>query len=168
MPEDKRDIIMNYESFTPVMGIIRNISQTPGDCCNQMISLITPNGPVNFIISSNTFIVDNTRLRPGMAVTAFYDASRPIPLIFPPQYQAELITALRSNETVALNFFDRNLVATDNSLRLNTNRTTDISTMNGQRFNCSPGGNFLLVYYSNTTRSIPPQTTPRRIIVLCN
>ncbi len=25
----------------------------------------------------------------------------------------------------------------------------------------------LLVYYTVTTRSIPPQTTPRKIIVLC-
>lgn len=159
---------MNYKSLTPITGIIQNVSQTPGACCNQMISLVTSNGPVNFIVSADTFIIDSTRLRPGMMITAFYDSTRPIPLIFPPQYQAELITTLRGSEEVALNFFDQNLTATDNSLRLNINRTTDISTMNGQRFNCSPGNNFLLVYYSNTTRSIPPQTTPRRIVVLCN
>lgn len=158
---------MNYESLTPIIGIIRNISQIPGDCCNQRISLTTANGPVNFIISANTFVIDNTRLRQGMAVAAFYDHNRPVPLIFPPQYQAELITSLRGDKTVMLNFFQQNLVAADNSLRLNLSRTTDISTMNGQRFNCSPGGNFLLVYYSNTTRSIPPQTTPRKIVVLC-
>lgn len=158
---------MNYKSLTPITGIIQNVSQTPGACCNQMISLVTSNGPVNFIVSADTFIIDNTRLRPGLMITAFYDSTRPIPLIFPPQYQAELITTLRGSEEVALNFFDQNLTATDNSLRLNINRTTDISTMNGQRFNCSPGNNFLLVYYSNTTRSIPPQTTPRRIVVLC-
>lgn len=159
---------MNYKSLTPITGIIQNVSQTPGACCNQMISLVTSNGPVNFIVSADTFIIDSTRLRPGLMITAFYDSTRPIPLIFPPQYQAELITTLRGSEEVALNFFDQNLTATDNSLRLNINRTTDISTMNGQRFNCSPGNNFLLVYYSNTTRSIPPQTTPRRIVVLCN
>ncbi len=158
---------MNYESLLPVIGIIQNISQSPEDCCNQIVSLNTSNGPVNMIISANTFIIDSTRLRPGMAVAAFYDASRPVPLIFPPQYQAELITSLQRDETVMLNFFNRNLIASDNSLRLNINRSTDISTMNGQRFACSPGGNFLLVYYSVTTRSIPPQTTPRRIVVLC-
>lgn len=158
---------MNYESLVPIIGIIQNVSQTPGDCCTQVVSLNTSNGPVNMIISANTFVIDNVRLRPGMAIAAFYDATRPVPLIFPPQYQTELVTALRGDETVMLNFFNRNLVATDNSLRLNINRSTNISTMNGQRFNCTPGGNFLLVYYSITTRSIPPQTTPRRIIVLC-
>ena len=102
-----------------------------------------------------------------MMIAAFYDATRPMPLIFPPQYQAELITVIQSNEMVMLNFFNRNLVASDNSLRITLHRSIDVSTMNGQRFNCSPGGNFLLVYYSVTTRSIPPQTTPRRIVVLC-
>ena len=162
-----RNLIMNYESLLPIIGIIRNISQTPGNCCSQMISLSTVDGPVNFIISANTFIIDNTRLRPGMAIAAFYDTNRPIPLIFPPQYQAELITTLRGDEIATINFFNRNLTAADNSLRLNRSRSTNISTMNGQSFNCSPGENFLLVYYSTTTRSIPPQTTPRRIVVLC-
>lgn len=159
---------MNYQSLVPVIGIIRNISQMPGNCCNQMLSLNTPQGQVNFVISANTSVIGNTRLRSRMAVAAFYDANLPVPLIFPPQYQAELITPLRGDETVALNFFNRNLVAADNSLRLNISRTTEISTINGQSFSCLPGGNFLLVYYTNTTRSIPPQTTPRKIVVLCN
>lgn len=158
---------MNYQALVPVIGMIRNISQMPGDCCNQMVSINTPNGLNNFVISPNTAIIGNTRLRSGMPVAAFYDSTRPVPLIFPPQYQAELLTPLRGDETVMLNFFNRNLVASDNSLRLNLNRTTDISTINGQRYSCSPGGNFLLVYYSVTTRSIPPQTTPRKIVVLC-
>lgn len=158
---------MNYQFLTPVTGIIQNISQTPGECCSQRMSLISPNGPVNFIISSNTVVIDNTRLRPGMTVTAFFDSSRPVPLIYPPQYQAELVTVSRSEETVIVNFFDRNLTARDNSLRLNVGRSTEVTTLNGQRFHCSPGENFLLVYYSVTTRSIPPQTTPRRVVVLC-
>ncbi len=158
---------MNYNALIPVTGIIQNISQTSRDCCTQQMSLLTPDGPVNFMISANTTIVDNTRLRSGMSVTAFYDGSRPVPLIFPPQYQAELVTALRRNESAALNFFDRRLTAADNSLQLNLSPATEITTLNGQRFNCSPGENFLLVYYSVTTRSIPPQTTPRRVIVLC-
>lgn len=158
---------MNYESLLPITGMIQNISQTPGDCCTQMVSLRTSNGPVNFMVSANTIVIDNTRLRTGMRVTAFYDSTRPVPLIFPPQYQAELITTQRSDETVMMNFFNRNLTAADNSLRLNLSRATNISTINGQRFNCSLGENFLLVYYSVTTRSIPPQTTPRRIVVLC-
>lgn len=42
-----------------------------------------------------------------------------------------------------------------------------LRTENGQNFTCSPGGRVLLVYYTTTNRSLPPQTTPRRIIVMC-
>ena len=45
--------------------------------------------------------------------------------------------------------------------------STQIMTSNGQRFNCSLEGQLLIVYYSAATMSIPPQTTPRRIIVVC-
>ncbi|MFG6384241.1 MAG: hypothetical protein K1V96_08300 [Lachnospiraceae bacterium] len=158
---------MNYQAFVPVPGIIRNISQIPNDCCNQMVSITTPNGPNNFFISSKTIVIGDTRLRPGMPIAAFYDSDLPVPLIYPPQYQAEIITPLRNNEIVTLKFFNRNLIASDNSLQLNLDRNTDISTLNGQRYSCSIGRNFLLVYYTVTTRSIPPQTTPRKIIVLC-
>lgn len=158
---------MNYESLIPVTGIIQNISQMPNDCCNQMVTVNTRNNINNFVLSSNTTVIDSTRLRPRMPVTVFYDSSLPVPLIFPPQYRAELITSMRSDETVMLNFFRRNLIAADNSLRLNLSRNTEILTLNGQPYSCNPGNHFLLVYYSVTTRSIPPQTTPRRIIVLC-
>ena len=66
-----------------------------------------------------------------------------------------------------LNRFDRNLTAEDNSLQLNVARNTNIETINGQNTGCNLGNQTLLVYYTATTRSIPPQTTPRRIVVLC-
>lgn len=159
---------MNYDNLIPVTGIIRNIAQTPGNCCNQMVTVNTPNGIHNFMLSPDTIVIGNTQLRTGMPVTAFYDGSLPVPLIYPPQFQAQIIAPMRNDETVALKFFQRNFIAADNSLRLNLGRNTEILTLNGQRFSCPPGGNFLLVYYSVTTRSIPPQTTPRRIIVLCS
>ena len=158
---------MNYENLVPVTGIVRNISQTPRDCCNQMITINTPNGINNFMLTPGSVVIGDTQLRSGMPVTAFYDGSRPVPLIYPPQFQAEIIAPMRNDETVVLNFFRRNLTAADNSLRLNIGRSTEILTLNGQRYSCPPGENFLLVYSSAATRSIPPQTTPRRIIVLC-
>ncbi|MCI8326146.1 MAG: hypothetical protein HFI37_00045, partial [Lachnospiraceae bacterium] len=87
--------------------------------------------------------------------------------IFPPQYRAQIVTALGRNEQVTLKFFNRNLVAQDRSLQLNVAPSTMISTINGQRVNCNLGNRTLLVYYTATTRSIPPQTTPGKIVVLC-
>lgn len=137
------------------------------DCCSQMMTLRTGNGITNFMITPETRVIDNRQLRAGLRVAAFYDASLPVPLIFPPQYQAQIIAVLASGQEIMLNEFDRDLTATDNSLQLNIAGNTRIETINGQDVNCNPGNHTLLVYYTATTRSIPPQTTPTRIVVLC-
>ncbi|MBD5526287.1 MAG: hypothetical protein HDR04_18195 [Lachnospiraceae bacterium] len=157
---------MAYRNFKPIIGTIINMARG-NDCCSQMMSLHTENGIVNFMITSETRIIDSRQLRPGLRVAAFYDASLPVPLIFPPQYRAQIITVLGRDEQVMINEFNRNLVAADNSLQLNIARNTSIETINGQSTSCSPGNQTLLVYYTTTTRSIPPQTTPRRVIILC-
>lgn len=157
---------MAYRNFKPIIGTIINMARG-NDCCSQMMSLRTENGIVNFMITSETRIIDNRQLRSGLRVAAFYDASLPVPLIFPPQYRAQIITVLGRDEQVMINEFNRNLVAADNSLQLNIARNTSIETINGQNTSCSPGNQTLLVYYTTTTRSIPPQTTPRRVIILC-
>lgn len=157
---------MEYKMYQSVTGTIQNISRG-ASCCTQMISVLADNGIVNFIISSETVIIDSVRLRRGMRIAAFYDASLPAPAIYPPQYHAELITALRPNQTVTLKYFDENLTAEDGSLKLNISPMTNIVTVNGQRFLCNPAGSVLLVYYTVTTFSIPPQTNPQKIIVLC-
>ena len=157
---------MAYTTYEPVTGTILNVA-AGNDCCSQMISIRTDNGIVNFVVSPETVIIDSRQLRAGLRVAAFYDSSLPVPLIFPPQYRAQIITVLGRNEQVMLNDFDRRLLAADGALQLNVAGNTVVQTINGQQFNCSPANRSLLVYYTMTTRSIPPQTTPRRIIVLC-
>ena len=157
---------MEYANFVPVTGTILNATRGT-DCCSQMISLREGSNIINFTVGPDTRIIDNRQLRPGMRVTSFYDRNLPVPLIFPPQYRAQLIAVPGRNEQVALNYFDGNLLASDQSLQLNLARNTVIKSVNGQNFTCSPGDHTLLVYYSVTTRSIPPQTTPSKIVVLC-
>lgn len=157
--------VTNYSSVT---GIIQNVSNMGNNCCNLMVSVITENGIINMVVTPDTYVVNNFRLRRGMSIIAFYDADAPAILIFPPQYRALVIAQKSPQEFVTLQYFDENLVSSDNSLQLNIGPRTTITTANGQPFSCSLGNHLLLVYYSNTTRSIPPQTTPRRVIVLCN
>lgn len=157
---------MAFETFVPVTGTIMNISQDMG-CCSHMIAMRSDQGRVNFVVGSNTLVIDSQQLRTGMRVAAFYDSSLPVPLIFPPQYFAQMIAVLGRSEQVMFNYFDNNLLSADHSLQLNLANNTRIQTVNGQPFDCYPGNQNLLVYYSATTRSIPPQTTPSRMIVFC-
>ena len=154
-------------SFIPISGTITEITPMRSQCCNFMVTLNTVEGIVNFIVSSETYVIDQITLRLGMQITAFYDSMAPMPLIYPPQYNALIIGLIRGQEQIAVNFFDRTLTAEDNSLQLNLSRHTNITTTNGQPFTCSLGNHVLIVFYTNTTRSIPPQTTPDRIIVFC-
>ena len=76
---------MPNPTFVPVSGTIQNISPMSNDCCSSMVSIRNNSGITNFVVSPSTYVVQETMLRPGMRVTAFYDASLPVPLIFPPQ-----------------------------------------------------------------------------------
>lgn len=154
-------------SFTPVTGIVQNITPMRNECCQQMVTLFNSNGITNVIISPDTYVINETRLRPGMTVTAFYDGNAPVPLIFPPQYRALILGRHSPNETMMADYFDRTLTASDQSLKLNIASSTEIVTSNGQAYSCPLFERLLIVYYSVTTRSIPPQTTPRKVIVVC-
>lgn len=158
---------MDYQSLAPIIGTVINIRPQRTDCCSQTLALTTDNGQVNFILSSQTLILNHTRLRPGMRIVAYYDKNLPVPLIYPPQYQAQLISVLRPNEQAYLGYFNSDLTAMDQALRLNIAPSTAVTTVNGQNFGCTPANRILFVSYTNTTRSIPPQTTPRKVVVLC-
>ena len=158
---------MRLPTLTPVSGTILNISPVSRECCSQLISLRTSDGVINLMVTTDTYVMDCARLRAGMRVTGFYNPNAPVPLIFPPQYRAEIIVAIFPNDQVMLDYFDPNLLASNGSLKLNLDNQTNVLTPNGQRYSCNPGGNTLLVLYRATTRSIPPQTTPRKIIVFC-
>lgn len=158
---------MNFEHLISVTGTITDITIQEGDCCSQNISMEVEGQPVNMILNADTLVVDSMRLMPGMRIAAFYDAMQPVPLIYPPQYRAMLITVLRQEEDVSLSWFDETMTAYDQSLKLNLHPCTSLWTLNGQAYQCSPANHYLLVYYSATTRSIPPQTSPSRVIVLC-
>lgn len=158
---------MNYEYLISVTGMITSISPFNNDCCSQFVSIRTEEQELHLILSPETMVVDSMRLLPGMRIAAFYDSMAPVPLIYPPQYRALLVTTLRAEEDITLKYFDENLTASDGSLKLNIYPSTFISTQNGQTYSCSLGNHYLMVYYVNTTRSIPAQTSPTRVIVMC-
>ena len=153
--------------YIGITGIIERMTPMREDCCNQLLSLRTMNGMVTFILSTGTYVVDNTPLRTGLRITAFYDDSQPVPLIYPPRYQAAFIGRTEPSETVTVAYFDRNLLSAEKQLKLNVSSGTRVTTANGQRFPCEVGNHLLIVYYGASTRSIPAQTTPDRIIVFC-
>jgi len=67
-----------------------------------------------------------------------------------------------------VSFYNGSLVNEEQTLRLNMDGRVDVRTTNNQYFQGSPANHNLVVEYGITTRSIPAQTTPNRVTVLCD
>ena len=156
-----------------VDGVISQIQTMPmgrggfGGCTQMMTVEDAEGGVTNFFVNGDTYVEGFEMLMEGMQVRAFYNGNLPAALIYPPQFIATAVVPMRGDKMAALAFFDRGLMASDQSLQLNPGPDTEVVTRNNQSFGGSPGGNVLLVLYTMTTRSIPPQTTPEKIVVMC-
>ena len=122
---------------------------------------------VNFVVTPSTYVVDFETLSVGMTCTFWYAADAPMPLIYPPQYNAIAAARERNGRMVNVGFYNSSLVNEEQTLQLNMDRSVDVRTTNNQRFQGSPANHNLVVVYESSTRSIPAQTTPRQVIVLC-
>jgi len=125
-----------------------------------------------FVVNKDTLIFDNTgkevKLQKGDKVTAYTYANKPMLMIYPPQYNPEVII-VESQEmgSVTVDFFNEDLVNTDNSLKLNVGEETVVQSQLGKEVSVKDlAEQHLLVFYTITTRSIPAQTPPTKVIVL--
>lgn len=136
--------------------------------CYKLMSVENEYGTlVNFVVAPTTYFVDHITVVPGDIVTAFYDANAPVPLIFPPQYNAIVMTEDTPYQNVKVDYFNNQLVSSDNTLKLNIAPSTQIILENDQIFTQNPSNRYLIVVYGPTTKSIPAQTVPYKIIVMC-
>ena len=123
---------------------------------------------VNVIISPATYVVDFETLSVGMNCTFWYLADAPMILIYPPQYNAVVAALDRNDRMVDVSRYGREMVNQERTLQIKLDGSVDIRTTNNQYFQGSPADHDLVVIYESSTRSIPAQTTPRKIVVLCS
>ena len=123
---------------------------------------------VNFVVTPTTVIVDFETLSVGMNCTFWYAADAPVPLIYPPQYNAVAAAQNRNGQFVDVGYYNMSLVNESQTLQLNMDASVEIRTTNNQYFQGSPANHNLVVVYSSSTRSIPAQTTPIKVYVLCD
>ena len=163
--------MVNFKSFYGTITMISdfNISQNgEGEGCYKLISVTDGAGAiVNFVVSPTTYFVDHAVVAVGDNVTGYYDGNAPVPLIYPPQYQALVMVKVNPRQNVKVDYFNNQLVSSDGQLKLNLSPATQIILTNGQPFSRNPSNRNLIVIYGPSTFSIPAQTTPIRIIVLC-
>ena len=166
-----RTIAQKFAAFSGTVTSIEDFytgQDDPSAGCYKLMSLQNMDmGPVNFVISPGTYFVNHEVIEVGDEVTGFYDANAPVPLIYPPQYRAIVMAKNTEPENVTVDYFNNQLISSDGNLKLNIAPSTEIILTNDQIFNRYPGNRNLIVLYGPTTFSIPAQTTPYKIIVLC-
>lgn len=78
-----------FGSFTATVKEINDYGQVKG---SKFISLEDKEGfPINMIVSKETYIVGDKEIAVGDLVTGYYNANAPMILIYPPQYNVELV-----------------------------------------------------------------------------
>ncbi|MBU6079990.1 MULTISPECIES: hypothetical protein [Allobacillus] len=163
--------MINFHSFYGTITMISDfpIGQDDEEAgCYKMMSVENNSGElVNFVVTPSTYFVDHVAVKVGDRVTGYYDGDAPTILIYPPQYEALVMVKENQNQHVKVDYFNSQLVSSNGQLALNISPYTQIVLTNGQTFTQPPKNRDLIVIYGPATFSIPAQTTPYKVIVLC-
>lgn len=164
----------NMPRYLSVEGVIVNIEAArmagrSGQSCMMFVTVEDETGNItNFTVTPATYVADFVTLKEGMRAAFYYPADAPALLIYPPQYSASVVVPdLKNGQFVSVGYFNNSLVNETQTLQLNIDRSVRVLTANNQTFLGSPAGHDLVVFYETSTRSIPAQTTPQKIVVLC-
>ena len=155
--------------YNHIIGKVNDIRDRDDEGKSKLVSIENEEmGPANIIISEDTYILDDKGITVGTTIKVYYDATKPMILIYPPQYNAEVVVVVENEEdhNVKFDIFDKNLVSIDNTLKLNISKETEIILKDGTDFEGELADNKLVVIYGVSTKSIPAQTTPYKIVVL--
>lgn len=159
--------------YLSIMGTIVEMAPTRMgrrmDGCTIFITIEDESGnTVNFILTPDTYVVDNVTLSVGMRSIFWYRTDMPVPLIYPPQYRAVVAAQWRNDRMIDVSYYNNALVNEEQTLKLNIDGAVELRTTNNQYYQANPADNDLVVIYQTSTRSIPAQTTPKKIVVLCD
>ena len=165
--------------YNAIQGVVTSVTIhcAAGNPANNWITIAIEdaNGqPATLQVTGATCYPFDASIGVGAAVTGYYLTSGPAPMIYPPQYNIAVLAAgIPDDQTVKVDRFhlggdapEGMYLSEDGMLALNIDATTPIVDAQGKAFEGSLDGLKLAVIYDASTRSIPAQTTPVRVIVL--
>lgn len=133
---------------------------------------------VSFVVGSDTLVVDSegkaAEIEEGMQFTTYTYWNEPTVLMLPPRYNPAVVVVENgigdmANTAGAFKKDDSGrFVNSENTLSIADGENTEIVDRKGDTFEGDLDGKDLLVFYTISTRSIPAQTTPEKIIVIAD
>lgn len=170
-----KEEVKDASDFVRVTGVITNIENREN---GLMVTVESgPDNITNFIIQDKTLLFDSNttnelkpgNLKKGMKVEGYYDKNKPMILIYPTQTTPELFFVIDEEKpgSIKVGKFDEDFLSLDKELKLNLGEETTLLNQQGEKIGTADlKGKELVVFYSITTRSLPPQTPPTKVIAL--
>lgn len=168
----KEEDTTNYMKFT---GVIQNIEKGEGEIRltveneEKLIMILRINDDSLLLNSGTTEKIQKEDLKKGATIEGYYDKNKPMILIYPATVTPELVIVKDEDifGEVKVSKFDENFLSLDKGLKLNIAEETILLNQQGKAIEKKDlKGKELVVFYTATTKSLPPQTTPSKIIAL--
>lgn len=139
---------------------------------NSLDKLVAHIGGDVLILDEETMdFISKEDLKEGMEVSIYYTKDTIMLMSYPPQLSPDLLI-VRSDDVdlnIKIDKFDEDLISDDNSLKLNISEDVELINLEGEKIEQEDLVNKdLVVFYTISTRSIPAQTTPKKVIAIRN
>ena len=164
------EVVQQSAAFIQTTGKISSIESSSGDLKRYYHD--SKENPFHFSINDSTIVLDKkgevVNIKQGDTVTLYIPANQPMIMIYPPLYSPAVVIVGEESDSnfVKVAQFDENFVSEDNQLKLNISDDTIIVNAKGERVSKDEvTKQNAIVFYGPTTKSIPAQTTPSKIII---
>lgn len=164
------------KEMTNIMKLSGTIKQIQKDGQKWALTVENEEGILTvLIVDAHTYLfnskttkqMDQSKLEIGTVLETYYDKNKPRILIYPQQVTPKFII-IKDKETegeIKVGQFDKKLLSLDGQLKLEIGKETVMENQLGETIKKEDlAGKDLIVFYTITTRSLPPQTTPTKVI----
>ncbi|WP_203247042.1 stalk domain-containing protein [Sporosarcina beigongshangi] len=136
---------------------------------DKMVTILRINNESLLFDAGTTNGLKQDELQKGAIVEAYYDKNKPMIMIYPATVTPEIVIVKNEKNfgEVKIGQFDKNFLSLDGKLKLNIGEETPLFNQQGKAIEMKElQGKELMVFYSITTKSLPPQTPPTKVIAL--
>ena len=167
--------VQNTTNYMKATGVVQEIEkETDGirltiENGDKMITILRITDESLMFNSATTNQLKLADLKKGAIVEAYYDKNKPMILIYPATVTPEIVIVKDEKDfgSVKISQFDTNFLSLDGELKLNMGEETPLFNQQGEAIELKDlQGKELVVFYSITTMSLPPQTPPTKVIAL--
>jgi hypothetical protein len=174
---EKAEEAVETSNFVKFSGVITDITNDKNQVALTVVTEEDEPTTTIFTLDNNVLLLNGTNaeavkkesFQVGQKIDAYYDKNKPMILIYPARITPEILI-VQDKEKVSfskVSKFDQDMISLDGELKLNISKETEILNENEEVITKKDlEGKELIVFYNITTKSIPAQTVPTKIVAV--